>query len=279
MMKKALYIPGGKTGGIIREWINMINSVYVSRELIFRLLLRNIQVRYRQTYLGYLWAILPQVTTVTIFTFLASHRVFAMGETSLPYVIHATWSISVWQLFASSLISCTRCLSNSGTLIKKINFPRETLIFSAVGVSVYDFLVRLLPVLAVFCWYGYVPSVHSLFLPLVLVLVIMQAIGLAFFLSILNLVYRDTENIVSMLMTFGMFLSPILYPPPTRAPFELVNILNPFSPLIITTQHLISGQSLSGVDGIIPVCAATVVLFIAGWRFFHLSIHRVIELA
>jgi homopolymeric O-antigen transport system permease protein len=262
-----------------QAWFAMFNELWQSRELIWRLMIRDFSVRYRQSIFGYLWAVLPQIVTVAIFTFLSRHRVFDMGETALPYVIHALWSISVWQLFSSCLVGCTNSLVNAGSLVTKINFPKEALVIAAVGQGVVDFLIRLLPVIIVFIWFGFTPSWHAIAIPLVLLAIILMAVGVGFFMAIINLVLRDAGNAISMLLTFGMFLAPILYPPPVREPFDVVNYLNPFSPLLITTQNLLAGQDIMFSTPLIATLALSVILFFVGWRVFHITMPRVAERA
>lgn len=257
----------------------MLRNLWSSRELIQRLAYRDYSVRYRQSMLGYVWAVAPQVITVAIFAFLARYRVFDMGQPTLPYLVHALWSISVWQLFSVSLVNCTNSLVTAGSLVTKINFPKESLVVASTGKSCIDFLIRLVPVFVVMLWGGFVPSMSALLIPLILVLVLLFAIGIGFMLSVINLVIRDMGNMVSMVMTFGMFLSPILYPPPVAAPFTLVNVLNPFSPLLIATQELLAGAPLSHPLALAVSSLLAIAVFLIGWRVFCITMPRVAERA
>ena len=278
-LQETVYSPDALRRQGIGIWRTMITEMWQSRELILTLIYRDLSVRYRQSVLGYVWAVAPQIVTVAIFAFLASHRVFAMGETSMPYVIHALWSLSVWQLFAGCLIGSTNCLVNAGSLVTKINFPKESLVFASIGQAVFDFLIRLVPVFAVFIWYGFVPSWHSIWIPFILLSVVLMALGLGFVLAIVNLVLRDIGNAVSMLLTFGMFLAPILYPPPVHYPFYLVNFLNPFSPLLIATQDLLAGTQLFYPDMVMAMVLLSGLVFLIGWRIFHITMPRIAERA
>jgi lipopolysaccharide transport system permease protein len=97
-------------------WRIMINELADSRRLIWLLILRDLSVRYRQSMLGYLWAVIPQIVTVGAFAMLNAWRVVPMGNTTIPYVIYAAWGISVWQLFAGCLSACTASLASAGSL-------------------------------------------------------------------------------------------------------------------------------------------------------------------
>jgi lipopolysaccharide transport system permease protein len=232
-------------------------------------------VRYRQSILGYLWAVVPQVATVAVFAFLHASRVLPIGGTRIAYVAYALWGISVWQLFAGCIASCTASLVSSGSLVTKVNFPREALVVAALGQPVFDFLVRLLPVITVFIWYGVVPSWGVVFVPLVLLPVMFLALGLGFVLAIANLVIRDTGNAIGTGLTIGMFLTPVLYPPPVRWPFFLVNLLNPLSPLLTASQDLIADGFLSRPEMFAAACLLSMAFALGGWRAFRVTIPRV----
>jgi len=199
-------------------WGTIISEFLNSRELIWRLILRDVAARYRQSMFGYLWAVLPSIVTVIVFAVLTQSRTIPVAETSLPYVAYALWSISVWQLFAGCLSVCTNSLVSASSLVSKVNFPKEALVMAAIGHPLLDFIIRLVLVAFVFIWYGVPFKAQMIFVPFILLPAILLAIGLSFVLSIINLVLRDIGNILGMALTFGMFLAPVLYPPPTTWP-------------------------------------------------------------
>jgi lipopolysaccharide transport system permease protein len=270
-----VYTPDGARRNGVSGWRIMFADLVESRRLIWLLILRDISVRYRQSILGYIWAIIPQLATVSVFAFLHASRVLPIGGTRIAYVAYALWGISVWQLFAGSLSSCTASLVSTGSLVTKVNFPREALVIAAVGPPVFDFIVRLVPVVGVFIWYGVAPSWGIIFIPLVLLPVMLLALGLGFVLSIANLVIRDTGNALGTVLTVGMFLTPVLYPPPVRWPFFLVNLLNPLSPLLTASQDLIAEGFLTKPEMFVVACVLSLVSALAGWRAFRVTIPRV----
>lgn len=257
----------------------MVRNLVRSRELIWRLILRDLSARYRQSILGYGWAILPAVVTVASFAYLSGTRILPIGKTPIPYVAYALWSIGVWQLFTGSLQACTNSLISAGSLVTRINFPKEALLFGAIGQTVFDFLVRLIPVFIVFAWQAVIPAWQAIFLPLALIPIILLALGFGFVLSIVNLLLRDIGNTLGIILAFGTFAAPIVYPPPETWPFVLINILNPFSPLLIATQDLIATGRLSMPGTFTFSCLFSLLVFLLGWRFFNVAIHRIAERA
>jgi len=262
-----------------RIWPEMVRDLVRSRELIWRLMVRDLSVRYRQSILGYAWAILPPIVMVAVFTFLLRTRILNIGQTSFPYISYALWSIGIWQLFSGSLQACTSSLTSAGSLVTKINFPKEALIFGAIGQPLFDFLVRLLPVIIVFIWQGVVPPWQAIFLPFFFLPILLLALGFGFVLAIANLLLRDIGNALGIVLAFGVFLAPIVYPPPVNWPFVLVNFLNPFSPLLIATQDLIGTGHLSRPGAFSLAFIFAFFAFSIGWRFFRTAIHRIAERA
>jgi lipopolysaccharide transport system permease protein len=256
-------------------WGTIINEFLNSRELIWRLILRDIAARYRQSMFGYLWAVLPSIVTVIVFAALTQSQTIPVAETALPYVAYALWSISVWQLFAGCLSVCTNSLVSAGSLVSKVNFPKEALVLAAIGHPLLDFMIRLVLVAFVFIWYGVPFKAQMIFVPFILLPAILLAIGLSFVLSIINLVLRDIGSILGVTLTFGMFLTPVLYPPPTTWPSSLINILNPLSPVLIASQDVIAYGSLLQPQAFLFSSLFSMLVFLVGWRLFRLTIYRV----
>ena len=256
-------------------WRTIINEFLNSRELIWRLILRDIAARYRQSMFGYLWAVLPSIVTVIVFAALTQSQTIPVAETALPYVAYALWSISVWQLFAGCLSVCTNSLVSAGSLVSKVNFPKEALVIAAMGHPLLDFMIRLVLVAFVFIWYGVPFKAQMIFVPFILLPAILLAIGLSFVLSIINLVLRDIGSILGVTLTFGMFLTPVLYPPPTTWPSSLINILNPLSPVLIASQDVIAYGSLLQPQAFLFSSLFSMLVFLVGWRLFRLTIYRV----
>jgi lipopolysaccharide transport system permease protein len=270
-----VYTPDSISRNGWHTWRNMLSEFLDSRELIWRLILRDLSARYRQSVLGYLWAVLPSVATVSVFAALTQSQTIPIGETPLPYVAYALWNISFWQFFAGCLSACTNSLAAAGSLVSKVNFPKEVLVVAAIGQPLLDFVIRLLLVMFVFFWYEVPFKAQTLFLPLVVLPAILLATGVGFVSSITHLVLRDVGSMLGMGLTFAMFLAPILYPPPTTWPLSLINVVNPFSPLLIASQDLIAYGSLSMPRTFLLYCLFSMLMFLCGWRLFRLVMPRI----
>lgn len=275
--QEVVYTPDAHLGFGWHVWREMARELIQGRELMWRLFLRDISARYRQSVFGYVWAVLPAIVTVATFTYLKGSGTLPIGETNIPYPAYVLLGMSVWQLFATGLTRTTQSLVQASAIITKINFARETLVLAAFGESIFNFLIRIVLIGAVFAWYRVVPAWTVIFVPFVLIPLALMTVGFGFILSIANGVFRDIGSSLTLVMTFAMFLTPVVYPPPTQWPKVLINYLNPVSPFIIATRDLITKGTLSQPDGLLWVSVISLLVFLVGWRIFHLAMSRIAE--
>lgn len=136
-----LYVPNKHLKLGIKIWAEMFQESIRSRELIWRLFIRNLSAKYKQTVLSYLWALILPFIAIGTFVFLNRAGILNIGSTDMPYPLFALIGISIWQLFSTGLISGTNSIVEAGGMISKINFPREVLVFSSIAQSVLSFLL------------------------------------------------------------------------------------------------------------------------------------------
>lgn len=278
-LETTLYTPYTRGAVNSSNWLSLIKRTFTYRELLSRLIYRDFTTRYRQSLLGYFWAIIQPIIAVAIFAFIAKYRVLPMGQVFMPYIIFGVWSFTVWQLFSGSLLACTSSLSSAGTMTTKINFSKDILVIASLVQPIFDFLIRLVFITGLFWYFDFVPYATSVWIPIILFPLILMALGFGFILSILNLLARDVSKLVGMFAIFGMFFAPVLYPPPVTWPFMLVNILNPVSPILIATQDLLSTGELSHPWLLAGSVTFSFLILFIGWRLFHILLPRVIERA
>jgi lipopolysaccharide transport system permease protein len=253
----------------------MFREIWESRELSWRLFLRDFSARYRQSVLGYLWAVLPALITTFTFTWLNRAKVLPIGETDIPYPVYVLIGMTVWQLFASGLTGTTQSLVNAGGMITKINFPRETLVLAAFGQSVFDFLIRLVVLAGAFAVYRVVPAWTVLLLPLAMIPLCAFTLALGLVAALINGVMRDMGQFITFVLTFWMFLTPVVYPAPKAG--SLITTLNPVSPFVIAAQDLCNKGYLTQPGPFAIASVISVVALLIGWRIFHLTETRIAE--
>lgn len=271
------YTPYGHLGMGFSAWREMVLELVESRELTWRLFLRDFSARYKQSLLGYTWAIVPAVLTVLTFSLLNKSKVLQIENTALPYPLFLMVGMTVWQLFASGITLTTQSLVEADSMITKVNFPRETLVIAAFGQSLFEFAVRGLLLALMFVFYRIAPAWTIILLPIALIPLYLFTLGLGMLLSFGNGIMRDVGKIVTFLLTFWMFITPVIYPAPTSGPKTLMNILNPVSPFVIAAHDLTTSGHLTQPATYVIGSVSSVLLFLLSWRIFHLAEIRLAE--
>jgi lipopolysaccharide transport system permease protein len=263
--------------GFLAVWREMLDELISSRELIWRLFLRDFSGKYRQSILGVFWALIMPLILVGIFVFLNRSGILNIGDTGIPYPVYALLGLSIWQLFATGLIASTSSLVQGGTMIVKINFPKESLVIASLAQSVVEFIVRIALLVAVFALYKVAPSWTTIFLPVVLIPLLLLTIGLGLIFSLLNVIIRDMANIVILATTFLLFLTPVLYPAPSTGLFVSINQYNPLAILVSGARDVVIKGYIAEPLQFLGASLFSLVVFLVAWRIFHLVEPRMAE--
>lgn len=188
-----------------------LRDLWIYRELIYFMIWRDLKVRYKQTLLGAFWAILQPVLTVLIFNFLFS-SVAKMPSDGLPYPIFSYTALLPWGLFATALNSASRSLTSNSNMIGKVYFPRLILPMASVLGGLVDFAIAFVILIGLMIYYHVTPGWNALWaLPVFTLLSIITALGVALWLSAINVQYRDVGYALPFISQFWMFITPIAY--------------------------------------------------------------------
>jgi len=255
----------------------MFSELADSHELVWRLFLRNFKAKYRQTVLGFLWALIMPLLIVGTFVFLNRTGIFIIGKIDIPYPAYALIGLTVWHIFAGGLRACCDSIVAGGSMVVKINFPKEALVLSSFGEALVETMVRLALTAFVFVIYKVVPAWTAILFPLALIPLLLFTLGLGFMLSLLNAVLRDVANIVSLSSTFLLFITPVLYPEPKTDFFKAFMVYNPLSALVSGPRDLVINGYLTQPGSFLFYSFLSLIIFIISWRFFHLAEIRIAE--
>lgn len=265
----------------LRHPVKLVHSMWrdllASRELAWRLLVRNINGLYRQTMFGYIWAFLPPIFTTLTFVFLNSQKIFSVGETDIPYPAYVMIGTLLWQGFADALRAPLQVINQSKNFIVKINFPREALLLAGAGEVLFNFAIRMILLAFVFIWFG-IPVPGTAFLaPIGTIAIIALGLMLGILLIPIGVLYKDIEKGLPIITAMWMLLTPVVYPPPTAGLASWLVNLNPVSPLLSTTREMITTGTLTHLNGFKIVSGVTVVFLILGWVLYKLAFPHLIE--
>lgn len=178
------------------------------RELCFFLAWRDLLVRYKQTAIGLVWALLRPLLTMLVFTFVFS-KLAKLPSDGVPYPILVFAALLPWQFFSNAFSEAGNSLISNSSMISKVYFPRLIIPVSTVIVSFVDFLISGLILVGVMVWYGFVPDWRILTLPIFVLIAIAAAMGAGLWIAALNVKYRDFRYIIPFVLQFGLYISPV----------------------------------------------------------------------
>lgn len=178
------------------------------RELFYFLAWRDILVRYKQTAIGVVWALLRPFLTMVVFTVVFG-RIAKMPANGIPYPILVFAAMLPWQFFSTSLAEASSSLVGNANLISKVYFPRLIIPAGAVITSMVDFLISFVLLGALMVWYRFMPDWRILTLPGFTILAFLAALGPGLYLTALNVKYRDFRYVIPFIVQFGLFISPV----------------------------------------------------------------------
>jgi lipopolysaccharide transport system permease protein len=246
----------------------MISELVQYRELLLILTRRDLLVRYKQSMMGFAWAIFVPLTNMIVFTIIFTR--VAPVKTDIPYPLYAYAGLLPWNLFASSLKSSVNSLTSNGTLVTKVYFPREILPFSAILVNLVDFAVGASVLVALMIYYGVGVSSTVLFLPAILIVHLAFTAGMALLLAMGNLFFRDVKYLFEVLLTFWMFATAVVYPvDQVGGTLGKILQLNPMTPIIEGYRAVILRGELPPLVPFATTSVVAVAFLVIGWLVFH----------
>lgn len=195
-----------------RGWVSLrLHELWEYRELLYFLMWRDIKVRYKQTIIGAAWAIIQPFFTMVVFS-LFFGKLANVPSDEIPYPIFSYAALVPWTFFANGLSQSANSLVGNANLIKKVYFPRLVIPISSVLAGAIDFALAFLVLLGMMLFYGIVPTINIVWLPLFLLLALITSLGAGLWLSAMNVQFRDVRYAVPFLIQFWMFATPIAYP-------------------------------------------------------------------
>ena len=227
--------------------------------------------------MGFFWALILPLISVGAFIILNRSGIFSIGDIKAPYPIYAILGMAFWQLFSGGLLASSNSLVAAGTTLTKINFSRKSLVIASMGRPFVSFLVQFILVVFLFVYYRFMPSMAIFLLPLIIIPIILLTLGVGLILSLLNAVVRDIGNILGVLLTFLMFLTPVLYAKPTIGILADATKYNPLYYLVTVPRDLILMGRVTELNGFFVISIISIIIFIVCLFIFHLTETRVAE--
>jgi len=238
------------------------------RDLLYLLITRNIKVRYKQTVLGGLWAIIQPFFMMIVFSVFFG-LLAKVPSDGVPYPIFNYSGMLAWTYFANSLTSSSNSLVAESGLISKVYFPRLIAPLVPVFAFLLDFAISFIILIGMMLYFHIYPNVHAVLLPFLVILIMLAASGTGMFLAALNAKYRDIGYTVPFLIQFWMFASPIVYPVSILpAKYHLIYAINPMVGIVEGFRSALLGTVAFPTQLLLISVGVSIILFIVGALYF-----------
>ncbi len=259
-----------------RDLGEMVHEQFEYRELTYQMTMRDLRLRYKQSVMGFGWAIFMPLVNTLIFSVVFTR--IATVPTPVPYPLFAYCGLLCWNFFAMSLKFAAISLTANSNLVSKVYFPREIFPLSAVIVCLVDFAVAALVLGGLMAWYGVPLHATVLFLPVVIGVHVLFTAGIALLLAMSNLFFRDVKYLLEIVITMWMFASSTVYPVhQVDGTLGALLRLNPMTGIIESYRSVILYGTLPDPVWFAGTACLSLALFLVSWLVFHRAEFRFAE--
>jgi len=251
-------------------WVSLkLHELWEYRELLYFLTWRDIKVRYKQTVLGAAWAIIQPFFIMVVFS-LFFGRLAKIPSDGIPYPIFAYAALVPWTFFAHGLTMSSNSLVGSANLIKKVYFSRMVIPISSVTSGAVDFVLAFSVLLGMMVFYKIIPTVNVIWLPFLLVLAFVTALGVGLWFSAMNVQFRDVRYTVPFMTQFWLFATPIAYPSSLLSePWRTIYGINPMVGVVEGFRWALLGTDTAPGPVIVASSLAALIILITGAFYFR----------
>jgi lipopolysaccharide transport system permease protein len=263
-------------------WVSVdLGELWRYRDLVAFLALRDLRVRYKQSVLGAAWAVLQPLLTLAVFAGLFG-ALFGPdrlpGAPGVPYAVSTFCALVPWQLFARSVAAGAESIVANQALVTKVYFPRLAVVLSPVLAALVDFALGFAVLLAMLAWAGVAPGPVAAALPLLVLLTVAAALGVALWLAAINALYRDVRLVLPLLVQLWMLVTPVVYAAPSvldgRPPWvAFVYALNPMAGVVEGFRFALLGGA-QAPTALLALSAATTALLLASGAMVFRRLER-----
>jgi lipopolysaccharide transport system permease protein len=252
-------------------WVSLkLGELWEYRELIYFLIWRDVKVRYKQTVLGAAWAIIQPFFTMVVFSVFFG-KLAKVPSDGIPYPIFSYAALVPWTFFSRGLSQASNSLVGGARLIKKVYFPRLAMPIATVLGGVVDFGLAFVVLLGMMLYYGMMPTVNVIWLPFFLLLALVTSLGVALWLSAMNVQFRDVHYTVPFITQFWMFVTPIAYSSSLieNPLFRVLYGINPMVGVVEGFRWALLAAGTAPGPIIVVSCLAALVLLVSGAFYFR----------
>lgn len=251
--------------------IKEIKAIYKWRELLWQMVSREVKARYKQSILGYFWVILNPLAQMLVMSFAFSIilRIPTNSASNIPYSIFLFVALLPWNLFSNSLSSASASLVSSGNLITKIYFPRTILVISTIIAKIIDFLFATSVLIIYMIVYQIPININILWIFPIFFIQQIFTLGLSLFFAAANLLYRDIQYLLNMVLLLWLYVTPVIYPADlVPEKYRIIFQANPMAVIINAYRQVILGGGDPKYSSLIIATLVSFIILLIGLSYF-----------
>jgi lipopolysaccharide transport system permease protein len=271
------YSPDSELNKPLKLFRTMFRDLVSSWELAAILLKRDLNAKYRQSVLGYLWAFIPSIFTSLAFTLANKSNTITFQQTEIPYPAFVIFNMVIWHTFVEAINGPVQTISESKVMLAKINFKREALILSKFAEVWVNLGIKSILVIGVFVYFDIAVSWTIVFALIPLAILVLLGIIIGLLLSPLALLYKDVGYGLAVFINFFLFVTPVIFPKPVSGTFGTLVNINPVTHLIEAIRKLALDPWQHDFGSFYITALITIFVAIIGWLMFRLAMPFAIE--
>jgi ABC-type polysaccharide/polyol phosphate export permease len=253
------------------EIFSEIKAIIKWHELLWQMVGREVKARYKQSILGYFWVILNPMAQMLVMSFAFSVilRIPTNSAANIPYSVFLFVALLPWNLFANSLSSACGSLVGSASLITKVYFPRTILVISTIIAKIVDFLFALIVLVIYMVVYQIPININILWIFPIFFIQQIFTLGLSLFFAASNLLYRDIQYLLSLILTLWLYLTPVIYPADiVPAKYKIFFQLNPMAVIINAYRQTVLGGGTPSYSSLLIALVVSLIVLLLGLSYF-----------
>jgi lipopolysaccharide transport system permease protein len=263
--------PQAGLAGFREAFLSLFTAWTTAGPLAWRFFLRDTRAAHRQSLLGYFWVILPPLANTLVWVFLNNGDVVRIDSGNVPYPIFVLAGTILWASFNGSLVAMLGTINDGKGLLSKINFPQESLVYKSFLKSLVEGGIPALLLIPAIFFYGIGWHIGILLFPLSVIASLLLGSAIGLILAPITALYHDVSRGMQLILRFGFFLTPVIFPLPAAGMPRLLMLINPVTPI------LVSGRAwLTGSGEAMPVAFLVVVMICLALLAFGLVIYKVV---
>jgi lipopolysaccharide transport system permease protein len=253
--------------------LNIWESRFLSRQLAER----DIKAQYRQSFLGILWVLITPLATAGVWIFLNLSGTIKVTDTGIPYPIYAFSGTLIWSILTETINAPMRSTQAARGLLSKINFPKEALIISGIYKLMFNSAVKIVLLFLIIYALGIGFHISQFLFPFIIIATLIVGTAIGLFITPIGLLYNDIGKIISMGLSFMMYITPVVYSIPDSGIMKRIMEINPFTPIIVILRDVLTGNDPQFLLYFAILIFLSVPVFCLGMVFYRIAIPIITE--